>query len=67
MEYISCVVVSAFSGEDGCLRSLLKVAVHLEAVVPRVCHRHVTIGGEGQTLGAVKGVCCRVDVGEEGP
>lgn len=63
MEYISCVIVSACSGEDGCLRALLQVAVDLEAVVPRVCHRHMTIRRQGQALGAIKGVRCCVDVG----
>lgn len=56
MEYIGCVVVSARNGDGGCLRSLLQVAVDLEAVVPRVRHRHMTIRREGQALGAVKGV-----------
>lgn len=67
VEYIGCVVVSACGGEDGCLRFLLQVAVDLEAVVPRVRHCHVTIRCEGQTLRAVKGVRCCVDVGQEGP
>lgn len=67
MEYIGCVVVSACSGDDGGLRSLLQVAVDLEAVVSRVCHRHVTVGREGQALGAIKGVRRCVDVGQEGP
>lgn len=53
---LCCVVVSACSGEDGCLRSLLQVAVDLEAVVPRICHCHMTIRCEGQALGAIKGV-----------
>lgn len=65
MEYIVCVVVSARSGEG--LRSLLQVAVDLEAVVPRVRHRNMTVRCEGQTLGAVKGVRRGVDVGQEGP
>lgn len=50
-------VVSAFSGKDGCLTSLLKVTVDLEAVIPRVRHRHVAVRGEGQALGTIKGVC----------
>lgn len=37
--------------------NLLQVAVDLEAVVPRVCHRHMAIRGEGQALGAIKRVC----------
>lgn len=47
------------------LRSL-KVSVNLEAVVARVGNSHVSIRGEGQTLGAVQRVCWGVDVGEEG-
>lgn len=57
VEYIGCVVVSARSTEDGRLRPLLQVAVDLEAVVPRVCHRHMAVRGEGQALGAIKWVC----------
>lgn len=53
VEYIGCVVVSAFSGEDGCLEPLLQVAVDLEAVVPRVCHRNMTIRCQCQTLRAI--------------
>lgn len=41
---------------EGRLASLLQVAVHLEAVVAGVGHRHVAVGGEGQALGPVKGV-----------
>ena len=63
---LSCV--SACGGEDGApLRSLLQVAVDLEAVVPGVGHCHVAVRREGQALGAVQGIRCRVDVGQEGP
>lgn len=66
VEYIGCVVVSACSGKDG-IAALLKVAVDLETVVPRVCHCHMTIRSEGQPLGAIKGVRWCIDVGQEGP
>lgn len=52
---------------EGRPASLLQVAVHLEAVVAGVGHRHVAVGGEGQALGSVKGVRGCVNVGQEGP
>lgn len=51
---VSSSVLAA--AEDGRLASLLKVAVHLEAVVSRVGHCHVTVRREGQALGTIKGV-----------
>ena len=48
------------------LHPSLQVAVHLEAVVPRVGHHHVAVWGEGEALGTVQGVCWGVDVGQEG-
>lgn len=62
---VSSSVLAA--AEDGRLASLLKVAVHLEAVVTRVGHRHVAVGREGQALGTIKGVRWCVNVGQEGP
>lgn len=47
------------------VQGLLQVTVDFEAVVPRVSHHHVAIGGEGQALGTVERVCRCVDVGEE--
>jgi len=44
----------------------LQVAVDFEAVVARVSHDHVSIRGQGQTLGSVQRVRRGVDVGEEG-
>lgn len=44
----------------------LKVAVHLKAVIPRVSHNHVTVGGEGETLRPVQRIRRRVDVRQEG-
>lgn len=38
-------------------RFLLQVAVDLKAVVPRVCHSHVSFRGESKTLRAVQRVC----------
>lgn len=55
------------AAEDGRLASLLKVAVHLEAVVTRVGHCHVAVRREGQALGTIKGVRWCVNVGQEGP
>lgn len=44
---------------------LLQVAVDFEAVVPRVCHGHVSFGGQCKTLRAVQRVCRSVDVRQE--
>lgn len=45
---------------------LLQVTVDFKAVVPRVCHGHVSFGGESQTLRAIQRVCGSVDVRQEG-
>lgn len=55
-----CVSVCTLS-----VRGLLQITVDFEAVVPRVSHHHMAIGGEGQALGTVERVCRCVDVGEE--
>lgn len=55
-----CVPVCTLS-----VPGLLQVTVDFEAVVPRVSHHHMAIGGEGQALGTVERVCRCVDVGEE--
>lgn len=46
---------------------LLQVTVHFEAVVPRVGHHHMAVGGKGQTLRPIQRICTCVDVGQEGP
>lgn len=49
-----------------CLQLLLQVAVDFEAVVARIGHHHVSVGGESQALWAVQRVCRCVDVRQEG-
>lgn len=44
------------------LQLLLQVAVDFEAVVARIGHHDVSVGGERQPLWAVQRVCRRVDV-----
>lgn len=44
----------------------LKVTVDLKAVIPRVSHNHVAVGGEGETLRPVQRIRRRVDVRQEG-
>lgn len=47
------------------LQLLLQVAVDFKAVVARIGHHHVSVGGESQPLRAVQRVCRRVDVQQE--
>lgn len=47
------------------LQLLLQVAVDFEAVVARIGHHDVSVGGESQPLWAVQRVCRRVDVRQE--
>ena len=44
----------------------MEILVDLDAVVAAVRHHDVTLGGQGQPLGAVQWTPQGVDIGEEG-
>lgn len=51
------VALTSEQGWAASSRSLLQISVNLKAVVAGVGDGHVSVGGEGEALGAVQGVC----------